>query len=111
MSNENLSYSTEAMSTTAYSLRNFLDTQWQEHSRLFMNQPASYHHLLTAVGKIFATVSGQGNEIGDAVNNYHRQYQEVYQALYTLVDHIDKASQAVSASEQNISGLLQFQQE
>lgn len=111
MSNENLSYSPEEMSTTAHSLKTFLDTQWQEHTRLFMNQSDSYHNLLAGLGHIFAKVSSQGDEIGDAVAKYHLQYQEIYQALSTLADHIDQAAQAVTESEQNFNQLFQFQQE
>lgn len=111
MSNEHLSYTPDEMSATANSLRTFLDTQWQEHTRLFMKQPDSYQNLLAGLGHIFAKAASHGNEIGDAVAKYHLQYQNVYQALYTLADHIDQAAQAVGETDQGLSGLFQFQQE
>lgn len=110
MSNENLSYSTDEMTATAQSLRTFLDQQWQEHTRLFMTQPTSYHNLLNGLSAAFAKAAPQGQTIGDAVSKYHQQYQEVYQALSTLADHIDLASQAVSASEESFGKLFLDQQ-
>lgn len=111
MSHENLSYIPEEMSATADSLKAFLNKQWQEHTRLFMDQPDSYHNLLAGLGHVFAKAASQGNSIGDAVAKYHLQYQNVYQALHTLADNIDQAAQAVTETDQSFSGLFQFQQE
>jgi uncharacterized protein YukE len=102
MSDEKISYPFGDMSSTSQSLHSFLDGQWQQHTALFMNQPASYHHLLTGIASVFARVAGNAGEVGDAATNYHKQYEKVYSALYDLADQIDKASQHMETTDQGV---------
>lgn len=111
MNDEQLSYSPDEMTTTAGSLKTFLTNQFQEHTRLFMNQPDSYYNLIAGVGHVFGKVVSQGNELADTLTKYHQQYQQIYQALYTLADQIDKAAQAARGTDQNVDQLFVYNQE
>lgn len=102
MSDEQLSYSPDEMITTANSLKTFLTNQFQEHTRLFMDQPDSYYNLIAGAGHVFGKVAPQGNNLGDVLTNYHGQYRQIYQDLYALADQIDKAAQAARETDQNI---------
>lgn len=102
MRDDKISYPIDEMSTTSQSLRSFLGDQWQQHTSLFMNQPTSYHNLLTGVSSIFARVSGQAGEMSDAVTNYHLQYEKIYSALHELAGLIDQASQHMGSTDHDV---------
>ena len=103
MRDDKISYPIDEMSTTSQSLRSFLDDQWQQHTSLFMNQPASYHNLLTGISSIFASVSGQAGEMSEAVTNYHLQYEKIYSALHDLAGLIDQASQHMETTDHEVA--------
>jgi hypothetical protein len=102
MSDDKISYPIDNMSATTQSLRSFLSDQWQQHTSLFMNRPASYHNLLTGISSVFASASGQAGEMSEAVTNYHQQYEKIYSAFHDLAGLIDQASQHMEATDHEI---------
>lgn len=99
---DTISYPTDDMSSTSKSLTSFLDKQWQEHTALFMNNHDSYAALLQAIARVIPDAGGKADDLASALEKYHQQYQQYYQALHDLAAKIDAAAQAMSGEDQQI---------
>lgn len=102
-----LSYPTDDMSSTSKSLVSFIDEQWQQHTALFMNNHDSYASLLQAIAKVIPGAGGKTGELTTALESYHKQYGQCYQALRDLATHIDTAAKAVGLEDQQINNSFQ----
>jgi hypothetical protein len=96
-------YPVDDMSTTSKSLSSFLDEQWSQHNALFMNNPDSYNALLLAVARVLPDAGGKVQELAMNLQDYHKRYQDCYDALQTLARQIDTAAQQMSQTDDTIA--------
>ena len=99
---EQIQYPIDDMSSTSKDLRTFIQNQWDQHCALFVSNPDSFSALLTAIAHMMPESGGLSNQIEQALQNYHQQYQSAYQALHDLAEQIDKAAQAMNSTDQSI---------
>ncbi|HEY7414178.1 MAG TPA: hypothetical protein VH593_03230, partial [Ktedonobacteraceae bacterium] len=93
--------------STSKSLTSFIDDQWNQHIALFMNNHDSYVALLQAIAKVIPGAGGKAGDLSMALENYHKQYGQCYQALRDLATHIDAAAQAMGGGDQQIKSSFQ----
>ncbi|MGH2508109.1 MAG: hypothetical protein ACRDHZ_11995 [Ktedonobacteraceae bacterium] len=102
-----ISYPTDDMSSTSKSLTAFLDDQWQQHTALFMTNHDSYATLLQAIAGVIPGAGSNAGNLAHALENYHQQYQQCYQALNELAVMIDQAAQAMNSEDQQVGNSFQ----
>ncbi|MGH2506131.1 MAG: hypothetical protein ACRDHZ_01715 [Ktedonobacteraceae bacterium] len=104
---ETISYPTDDMSSTSKSLTAFLDDQWKQHAALFKNNPDSYATLLQVIAGVIPVAGSKAGDLTYALENYHQQFQQCYQALNQLAEMIDQAAQAMSNQDQQSANSFQ----
>ncbi|HET8843130.1 MAG TPA: hypothetical protein VFN35_16835 [Ktedonobacteraceae bacterium] len=95
-----IQYPTDDMSATARNLTTFLEEQWRQHTSLFLTSSGSHAELLHAFAKLIPGGGGQAGALSGALQKYHQQYSECYQALQDLARNIDEAAQAMELFDQ-----------
>lgn len=100
---DNILYPIDDMSATSKSLTSFLDDQWSQHNALFMNNHDSYSALLGAVAKVVPNAGGKVQELAMNLQDYHKQYENCYNALRILAEQIDKAAQQMDQTDHDIA--------
>ncbi len=100
---EDMAYPTEDMTAVSHDLQPFIESQWAQHTALFMNNQDSFSTLLEAVARIIPNGGGKANELVNDLMNYHKQYQNAYTALHDLAVQIDNAARTMQATDQSVS--------
>ena len=104
---EAIGYPTDDMSSTSKSLVSFIDEQWQQHTALFMNSHDAYAAVLEGFARVIPGAGGKAGDLSMALEHYHKQYEQCYQALRELAANIDAAAQAMSGEDQQIGNSFQ----
>ena len=90
---EDMAYPTEDMTAVSHDLQPFIESQWAQHTALFMNNQDSFSILLEFVARI----------VPNDLMNYHKQYQDAYLALHDLAVQIDNAASTMTAADESVS--------
>ena len=89
---DKLSYSTTAMHTTAATLRNNLETTWEQHAQILQNS------LLEPVTQLGSKVAGPFH---DDLLAWQQRMQECYSALEELADTLETSADAMNSQDQS----------
>jgi hypothetical protein len=101
---EDLQYPIDDMLSTARDLRSFIQSQWDQHHALFMANPDSFSSLLVAIARVLP--NGRANELEQAINGYHKQFQDAYKALHDLAENIENAAKVLQVTESSVKDLF-----
>lgn len=93
MSDETLSYPTDAMKQTAQEIRALLDEQWAKHMALFQTQPNSLTNLTTTLTDNIP--GGKGQELQNQLAQWGKGISQCYQSLYAIADALENAADAM----------------
>ncbi|GCE11722.1 hypothetical protein [Tengunoibacter tsumagoiensis] len=99
---EKISYPFDDMSTTSKDLRTFIHEQWTQHDALFMQNPDSYATITQSIANLIPDGKGKSHELKTALASYHQQFHSCYDALHTLAEQIDKASQQMGQTDTDV---------
>ena len=107
MNDQVINYPTEEMISVSQNLHTFLESQWSQHTALFLNNQDSFTTLLTNFAQIIPGGGGKAHELANELANYHQQYQHAYAALFRLAAQIEKAAQEMKAQDHSTANSFQ----
>lgn len=100
MSDQAISYPTEAMKQTAKEIRALLDEQWAKHIALFKTNHGSLMNITTSLTR--GVPHDKSEDLHNQFEQWGKGISQCYQSLYALADALDSAADGMTTTDLDI---------